>query len=82
VSLVISNFGGFLVGFLLGLVGGALSIAWAPGPVAEAGPDPAELPDPEPGPEFDKYEHDADAAAASDEGAQETVDANGRHSAG
>lgn len=30
VSLVISNFGGFLVGFLLGLFGGALGISWAP----------------------------------------------------
>ncbi|GAA3859174.1 DUF6114 domain-containing protein [Streptomyces lacrimifluminis] len=31
VSLPISNFGGFVVGFLLALVGGALAIAWAPG---------------------------------------------------
>lgn len=31
VSLVVSNFGGFLMGFLLGLVGGAMAIAWAPG---------------------------------------------------
>ncbi|WP_228471595.1 DUF6114 domain-containing protein, partial [Streptomyces alkaliphilus] len=31
VSLVVSNFGGFVVGFLLGLIGGGLSIAWAPG---------------------------------------------------
>jgi hypothetical protein len=30
VSLVISNFGGFVVGFLLGLFGGALGVAWAP----------------------------------------------------
>ncbi|CQR61698.1 DUF6114 domain-containing protein [Streptomyces leeuwenhoekii] len=31
VSLVISNIGGFLVGFLLALVGGALAVSWAPG---------------------------------------------------
>jgi hypothetical protein len=30
VSLVISNFGGFVVGFVLGLMGGALGVAWAP----------------------------------------------------
>ncbi|MFG2649383.1 DUF6114 domain-containing protein [Streptomyces sp. NPDC048436] len=29
VSLVVSNFGGFVVGFLLALLGGALGIAWA-----------------------------------------------------
>ncbi|MFI7012562.1 DUF6114 domain-containing protein [Streptomyces sp. NPDC050145] len=31
VSLVVSNFGGFVIGFLLALIGGALGIAWAPG---------------------------------------------------
>lgn len=31
VSLPVSNFGGFLIGFLLSMVGGALAIAWAPG---------------------------------------------------
>lgn len=31
VSLVVSNFGGFLIGFLLGLIGGGLCLAWAPG---------------------------------------------------
>jgi Family of unknown function (DUF6114) len=31
VSLVVSNFGGFLAGFLPALIGGALSAAWAPG---------------------------------------------------
>ncbi|CAL9587054.1 hypothetical protein SUDANB15_05127 [Streptomyces sp. enrichment culture] len=37
VSLVVSNIGGFLVGFLLALVGGALALSWAPGtPAAEA----------------------------------------------
>jgi uncharacterized membrane protein len=37
VSLVVSNIGGFLVGFLLAMIGGALALSWAPGkPAAEA----------------------------------------------
>ncbi|MFF8590792.1 DUF6114 domain-containing protein [Streptomyces sp. NPDC015220] len=31
VSLPVSNFGGFLMGFLLALVGGAMAVSWAPG---------------------------------------------------
>ncbi|MEU6659660.1 DUF6114 domain-containing protein [Streptomyces sp. NPDC046821] len=30
VSLVVSNFGGFVIGFLLALLGGALGISWGP----------------------------------------------------
>ena len=37
VSLVVSNFGGFLAGFLPALIGGALSAAWAPGTAAPGG---------------------------------------------
>ncbi|WP_030621310.1 DUF6114 domain-containing protein [Streptomyces sclerotialus] len=37
VSLVVSNFGAFLIGFLLGLIGGALAVSWAPGKPARAG---------------------------------------------
>ncbi|MFD8997463.1 DUF6114 domain-containing protein [Streptomyces abikoensis] len=37
VSLVVSNFGAFLVGFLLALIGGGLGVSWAPG---EARPEP------------------------------------------
>jgi hypothetical protein len=45
VSLVVSNFGGFLMGFLLALFGGALAVAWSPGTPAPDGPgDKAELP--------------------------------------
>ncbi|MFF7727383.1 DUF6114 domain-containing protein [Streptomyces sp. NPDC008001] len=37
VSLVVSNFGAFVIGFLLALVGGALGVSWAPGkPAANA----------------------------------------------
>ncbi|WP_406454955.1 DUF6114 domain-containing protein [Streptomyces sp. NBC_00876] len=40
ISIPVANIGGFLIGFLLSLIGGALSISWAPGsPKAdEAGP--------------------------------------------
>ncbi|MBW5483123.1 DUF6114 domain-containing protein [Streptomyces bambusae] len=42
VSLPVSNLGGFFIGFLCSLVGGALALAWAPGvPVAEE-PEPGE----------------------------------------
>lgn len=36
VSLVVSNFGGFGMGFVLGLVGGGMSIAWVPGQQPES----------------------------------------------
>jgi uncharacterized membrane protein len=31
VSIPVSNFGGFLIGFLFSMVGGAMAVAWAPG---------------------------------------------------
>ncbi|GLF94728.1 DUF6114 domain-containing protein [Streptomyces yaizuensis] len=37
ISLPIANLGGFVVGFLLALTGGALSISWAPGRPRPAG---------------------------------------------
>ncbi|MBY8881555.1 DUF6114 domain-containing protein [Actinacidiphila acidipaludis] len=46
VSLVKSNFGGFLVGFLCALIGGALAVAWTPGtPAADEPGEKAERPD-------------------------------------
>jgi hypothetical protein len=51
VSLPVSNFGGFIVGFLLALIGGALSIAWGPGkphePAAEEDETPHRSPEPD-----------------------------------
>ncbi|CAM5657776.1 MULTISPECIES: DUF6114 domain-containing protein [Streptomyces] len=42
VSLVVSNFGAFMVGFVLGLIGGALGVSWAPGkPLAPEDGTPA-----------------------------------------
>ncbi|MFE2942657.1 DUF6114 domain-containing protein [Streptomyces sp. NPDC059255] len=60
VSLPVSNLGGFVVGFLLALLGGALSISWMPGvpaapdaeqrtPQGEHGPDGAGERSPFPG---------------------------------
>ncbi|GAA2721976.1 MULTISPECIES: DUF6114 domain-containing protein [unclassified Streptomyces] len=44
VSLVVSNFGAFLLGFLLALIGGGLGVSWVPAkkpqPVAAAGAQP------------------------------------------
>jgi hypothetical protein len=49
VSLVVSNFGGFLVGFLLALIGGGLGISWAPGKPQAAEPARHETADDEDG---------------------------------
>ncbi len=98
VSLVISNFGGFLMGFLLALIGGALAVSWAPGAPAAAEPgadEEQEQPDGVPAGEGNKG---ADAsgipAQPGDPYAQpepvhagsltedETTEENGRHRAG
>ncbi|OEJ94344.1 DUF6114 domain-containing protein [Streptomyces thermolilacinus] len=79
VSIPLSNFGGFVIGYLLALIGGALSIAWAPGqpeserageraPLADGPPEPLEPLEPVDTPEYHT---------------ETTVDANGgRNSAG
>ncbi|WP_326687872.1 DUF6114 domain-containing protein [Streptomyces sp. NBC_01795] len=41
VSLVVSNFGAFLIGFLPGMVGGALGLSWAPGKAVKTPAEPA-----------------------------------------
>lgn len=41
ISIPVANIGGFLIGFLLSMLGGALSISWAPGePAADGNDDP------------------------------------------
>ncbi|MER7825488.1 MULTISPECIES: DUF6114 domain-containing protein [unclassified Streptomyces] len=40
VSIPVSNLGGFFIGFILSMVGGALALAWAPGQPAEEGEQP------------------------------------------
>ncbi|MGW1127642.1 hypothetical protein AMK18_14025 [Streptomyces sp. CB01249] len=45
ISIPVANIGGFLIGFIFALLGGALSVSWAPGepqPEAEAEPASAE----------------------------------------
>jgi hypothetical protein len=37
VSLVVSNIGGFIIGFLFAMLGGALAMAWAPGRPEDTG---------------------------------------------
>ncbi|MFD8390445.1 DUF6114 domain-containing protein [Streptomyces sp. NPDC059680] len=84
VSIPLSNIGGFIVGFLFSLIGGAMAVAWAPGappqpqPPVETAPgeggDPqtAELPPQYPG-----------AVESNDlSGTSPGNGANGRHSAG
>ncbi|MFP3987826.1 DUF6114 domain-containing protein [Streptomyces sp. E11-3] len=61
VSLVVSNFGGFVVGYLLAMIGGALGVAWVPDKSGDAP---------------DKSGHAKDAKSSQNaESAQDTVDA-------
>jgi hypothetical protein len=78
VSLVVSNFGGFVVGFLLALIGGALGIAWAPGEPVAAEPvaaQPAKDEEDHDRPEFDS---EADVASAGSGIAGATYSVSGR----
>lgn len=68
VSIPVSNFGGFVIGYLLALVGGALSLAWVP--VKHQAP---EEPPAEPYGEHD----DHDGRTAHDEWATEPAAAGG-----
>ncbi|GLX54541.1 hypothetical protein Shyhy01_74900 [Streptomyces hygroscopicus subsp. hygroscopicus] len=86
VSLPVSNFGGFVLGFLFSLVGGAMAVAWAPGepglaePQAdEAAPGASGAPEaaPLPGQGTDGMYEPNDLSGTSPANG-----ANGRHSAG
>ncbi|MEU3961004.1 DUF6114 domain-containing protein [Streptomyces buecherae] len=78
VSLVVSNFGGFLLGFLLALFGGALGVSWAPGEVLAAkSTKDAQAVGPEPDEGVDDAREAADAGTATDQESR-----NGRHRAG
>jgi hypothetical protein len=80
VSIPVSNFGGFVVGFLLALMGGAMAVAWAPGkpervPAADTGA--GNSPEAPPiGPASPVYQAN-DLSGTSPRGG-----AKGRHSAG
>lgn len=94
VSLVVSNFGGFVAGFLMALIGGGMAVAWAPGaPITDAGasaagpaPQPALAgagtlaaePAVQPAPAGDGGQEPAATAGRADE----EPNLNGRHRAG
>ncbi|WAZ24184.1 DUF6114 domain-containing protein [Streptomyces cinnabarinus] len=86
VSIPVSNLGGFLIGFLFALIGGAMAVAWAPG--AKSQPEQSQ-----PVQETEDQQEDApEGALAADEDAVDEPNdlsgtspangANGRHSAG
>ncbi|MGV9349842.1 DUF6114 domain-containing protein [Streptomyces spiralis] len=84
VSLPVSNFGGFVVGFLLALIGGAMAVAWAPGsaPAPEgaekSGPARGGATEAAPGPAVDGMSNESNDLS----GTSPANGANGRHSAG
>ncbi|MGI5437860.1 DUF6114 domain-containing protein [Streptomyces shenzhenensis] len=83
VSIPVSNFGGFVVGFLLALIGGAMAVSWAPG--VPSAPQPAQpggtgaggSPEAAPGGATDPGREANDLSGTSPGNG-----ANGRHSAG
>ncbi len=83
VSIPVSNFGGFVIGFLLALVGGALAVSWVPGvPPApedaqETGQGQGGAPDAASGPAGNGTNQSNDLSGTSPANG-----ANGRHSAG
>lgn len=87
VSIPVSNIGGFLIGFLLALVGGAMAVAWAPAPDAEAVPAQPDTTNGGPAPEG---AGDSDTTILKPvvgepndlSGTSPANGANGRHSAG
>ncbi|MZD03616.1 hypothetical protein GTW43_00745 [Streptomyces sp. SID5785] len=86
VSLVVSNFGGFVIGFLLALIGGALGIAWAPGePRAQAparGGDTAGSQDAPVAPPIAGATYRVAGANDDESGTSPDNGTNGRHRAG
>ncbi|GEJ97741.1 DUF6114 domain-containing protein [Streptomyces sp. NPDC014684] len=85
VSLPVSNFGGFIVGFLLALVGGAMAVSWVPGsPAAQEGAEgPGTGRSDTPGSWLDKTPEAGAVHESNDlSGTSPANGANGRHSAG
>ncbi|TLS41009.1 MFS transporter [Streptomyces montanus] len=80
VSIPVSNLGGFLIGFLLALIGGAMAVSWAPGEEPAARPAKTDRADEGVAPE------PLAAGGASEpndlSGTSPSNGANGRHSAG
>ncbi|MEU6541478.1 DUF6114 domain-containing protein [Streptomyces sp. NPDC047000] len=86
VSIPVSNFGGFIVGFLFALLGGAMAVAWAPGVPAQ--PQPAQETQPQPQPVRETESGTAAPEGAPEPGADGSVTAGlldkapGAHEAG
>ena len=88
ISIPVANIGGFVIGFLFALLGGALSISWAPGeseaaagpaPPAEAQPPKAVPPRAGAAPEY----HDTDRAPRQPSLFKAALEVDsGRHRAG
>ncbi|WP_225099569.1 DUF6114 domain-containing protein [Streptomyces sp. CoH27] len=85
VSIPMSNIGGFIVGFLFSMIGGAMAIAWAPGKQQEPQP-PAEAASSEGGaPQAAALREPYEGAVGEPNdlsGTNPANGANGRHSAG
>ncbi|MEV7997169.1 DUF6114 domain-containing protein [Streptomyces sp. NPDC086077] len=83
VSIPVSNFGGFVVGFLCSMVGGALAVAWAPGtpPEPEATKGGQEV-DGAPSGVVPQADEDMVGQPNDLSGTSPANGANGRHSAG
>jgi hypothetical protein len=86
VSIPVSNLGGFLMGFLLALVGGAMAVSWAPGAPPEEQPveeDTTGAGDPPQAVDYDTAILKPVAGEPNDlSGTSPANGANGRHSAG
>ncbi|MFF2504533.1 DUF6114 domain-containing protein [Streptomyces sp. NPDC058067] len=84
VSLVVSNFGGFVIGFLLALLGGALGISWGPARAAKetGGAKPADDADSRKGEPvaFDAFGGGSDDLSGTSPNGNDGT--NGRHRAG
>lgn len=92
VSLVVSNFGGFVMGFLLALIGGALGVSWMPSKPEKRSRRRAQAPDaggfddgaPEPAAAGAAHGAVPEAGGATDDFSGTSPDngTNGRNSAG
>ncbi|MEU6378460.1 DUF6114 domain-containing protein [Streptomyces sp. NPDC046909] len=86
VSIPVSNLGGFLIGFLFALIGGAMAVAWVPGAEPEAQPAPEATTQEDDAPQgaVPTLSKDAyDGGEPNDlSGTSPANGANGRHSAG
>ncbi|GAA3296076.1 DUF6114 domain-containing protein [Streptomyces cinereospinus] len=84
VSIPVSNFGGFVVGFLFALIGGAMAVSWAPGVPPEPATAGAGTDDADGAPSASIPDAGEGAAGEPNDlsGTSPANGANGRHSAG